>query len=1058
MQNIINRLKKIFKAQVILFVLLLFTATISAQPFRITTYNLDKGLPTDLTKCIVQDALGFIWIGTDDGLVRFDGKNSLIFNRQLPSNYVKGLYKTSKNKVYAITDLGITEIISSADSTILKTIIYGIATITSNSDTTLNYPKSVFEDSHGNLWIGDYNNVMLYKNGKKSKYKFAAGEASSSYMRSFSFAEDGYGKLWVTSFPGHLFYFDEKNNAFVQVNTPSAMQSVSDFITLDKGVLLAGSTNGVFEIKTSTTSGDVSINLLTNTPQVSCLTKINQNKVFIGTWNAGLYIMNRSDSKSTIENIGLFAKISINQFYYSSNNSDLWVCTNDGVSLLQPTFFAALNIENADAVSGPVDYIQSISQAPTGETYVSSGPGVLLVKNDEKKLSSRYLTTWRQNGFVARIQATETGLYIGDSNGNIYFYDSKTSKYQQLTKEPIGRFCMFLTADRDKNIWACQEEFSGLVKVTAQGDIVKYQKEQGINSQINIVRLAPNGRLYAGGNNESSYLFIYDVSADLFKNISIPLGIKDAENFKVNDIVIDKQDNVWLGTSHGLFKYHDKKIEKIDLGDIYSGEAIKALATSNNGLWIANTYGILFYTSNSIFFYDKSSGLPANTVTIRNLFIDSENRLWAGTAKGASYSLKTGSTAKKSTQPIILNIKIDQQKTTYSVDKSLTVTNHSYIEIEYVSLSFPSEKIKYQYRVADISQNWSKTFTDKKLVLPPLSFGKHTVEIRAVQDGGDYQWSDPVQIGFKVERPWYATWWSVILYILAFGVILYFSVKYYTWKLEQDKIHLEKVIKQRTAEIEQQKEEISAQADVMRDANREILKQKQNLEELINEKNGLVSVVAHDLRSPLNNVFSLVELMEIRGELNDTQKELKYNIHQVLDGGRRLIQDIMDLHAMERHQSKINRTGVEIDKYITNLLATYRNAAASKGIKIFYNERNDKTLLMTDQDYLRRILDNLLTNAIKFSPTGLNIFVELNISPKEIAISVADEGPGFTDDDKQKVFKQFQKLSASPTGNESSTGLGLSIVKTLVERLSGTIELISSPGKGAKFIMRFKQS
>jgi signal transduction histidine kinase len=137
--------------------------------------------------------------------------------------------------------------------------------------------------------------------------------------------------------------------------------------------------------------------------------------------------------------------------------------------------------------------------------------------------------------------------------------------------------------------------------------------------------------------------------------------------------------------------------------------------------------------------------------------------------------------------------------------------------------------------------------------------------------------------------------------------------------------------------------------------------------------------------------------------------------------------------------------------FVPEILRSFQQEASVKNIRVHFQNKSVQGLAVTDQQYLRRIMDNLMSNAIKFSGQGTNIYVKLADSPDQISLAIRDEGPGITPDDQLRLFKKFQRLTARPTGGESSTGIGLSIVKVLVERLHGEIKVNSVVGKGTEF-------
>jgi|GEM_PF-2908967 len=254
--------------------------------------------------------------------------------------------------------------------------------------------------------------------------------------------------------------------------------------------------------------------------------------------------------------------------------------------------------------------------------------------------------------------------------------------------------------------------------------------------------------------------------------------------------------------------------------------------------------------------------------------------------------------------------------------------------------------------------------------------------------------------------------------------------------------------------ISKQKDEIQATNQKLNQTNEELNLKNKQLQELIEEQNGMMRVVAHDLKSPLSNIYYSLKMLE-RGKKELSDKENKYHtiIYKEIEGGLNLIKDLTDIHKAEELQSEMKVEKTEIEEFVYEIIELQREKAEVKEIKIHYNAKLLYPKRNVEQDFLRRIIENLLSNAIKFSPFERNVYVELSDTADNLIISVKDEGPGFSEKDKEKVFKKFQKLSARPTNKEYSSGLGLSIVKALTERLNGTIELISEEGKGALFIV-----
>jgi signal transduction histidine kinase len=245
--------------------------------------------------------------------------------------------------------------------------------------------------------------------------------------------------------------------------------------------------------------------------------------------------------------------------------------------------------------------------------------------------------------------------------------------------------------------------------------------------------------------------------------------------------------------------------------------------------------------------------------------------------------------------------------------------------------------------------------------------------------------------------------------------------------------------------IVNQREAISRQ-------NEDLSRNNQVLSDLNQEKNTLMNIVAHDLKSPLNRISGLASLMEMDTQLVEGQQRYVRLIRDATRSGLDLITDLLDVNALEEVKSALHMREISIPRMLEERVLSLKEAAETKSIKVNLKVDVNRPVT-TDENYVNRIVDNLLSNAIKFSNAGSQVDVSARITGNSLVLSVKDNGPGFLDEDKPFLFQRFKKLSARPTGGESSNGLGLAIVKTLVERLKGEIRLETVRGKGSEFII-----
>ncbi|MBL6449530.1 hypothetical protein JMN32_24675 [Fulvivirga sp. 29W222] len=292
--------------------------------------------------------------------------------------------------------------------------------------------------------------------------------------------------------------------------------------------------------------------------------------------------------------------------------------------------------------------------------------------------------------------------------------------------------------------------------------------------------------------------------------------------------------------------------------------------------------------------------------------------------------------------------------------------------------------------------------------------------------------------------------------------------KQITEQTEKLRIAHEQILK-KNKELEMQKESIMDQAEYLHEANKtisnmhaevekqkdEILKKNRELINLNNEKNNLIGIVAHDLKSPLNQIKGFTTIIKLTSELDDDTLKYLESIEVSANRLNEMIAKILDIEAIESRKLNIKLEETNLTEVIKECVSRYRITAKEKGIVI--NEQiDDNVRVNIDISFVNQVFENLLSNAIKFSPSDTAISVSLVQKGDKVTFNISDQGPGISEEDQKKLFGKYQKLTAKPTGNETSTGLGLSIVKQFVEAMGGTIRCESTLGEGTSFIAEFE--
>lgn len=250
--------------------------------------------------------------------------------------------------------------------------------------------------------------------------------------------------------------------------------------------------------------------------------------------------------------------------------------------------------------------------------------------------------------------------------------------------------------------------------------------------------------------------------------------------------------------------------------------------------------------------------------------------------------------------------------------------------------------------------------------------------------------------------------------------------------------------------LSEQNEKIGKQQNAISETNEMLISRNNQLSELNNEKDSLMSIVAHDLKAPLNRITGLTRLLSMEGGLSTQQNDYVGMIMAATKSGSDLITDILDVTYLNESARLPASDHIDLIQLLESRIKSNQIAADFKSIVVDLSHSINSGFYSVP-DYVNRIVDNLLSNALKFSARHSHIAIHCQVEEGTARISIRDTGPGFTEEDKRNLFQRFKKLSAQPTGGESSNGLGLAIVKTLVDRLHGQIELISQEGEGAEF-------
>lgn len=765
------------------------------QKFQYAYYQGDN-VPFKKVNQVIQDNRDYVWLATEQGLFRFDGKTFENHNIALQSKSIRSFVEWDDNTILFANDTGIHSI-SYVDG---KPVVGDFIKTKEG-----HYPTTLFKDTKNRLWTGQMNgSIQMFENNKSTGGILSVGEKKKTTH--IYFGEDTFSTIW-SLVPGRgIYYFDEVDKDFKIFEDH---REATHFLVMGDVLWLAG--ERLKKITVDKQKKVKSRNTYLTDKKFKYIAKSNSDLLFLATETqiyslntAGKNVkLNRVFGSSDPHRVEELPYESINHLEFTLNqmnmNDVIWVSDKNGLCLLWSTFF--------QSVSGlGHNNVLALNTTNNGEILVSHGP-VHDILNQGTSIS------FRKEDDVNNI----TGLA---SNKGDYWYGSATGIVSHYRNGSIvktidlserGSTIFFMSYDRQGDVWFCQapadKPLVGVAKIDAKGTIVSYGREKGFNSRILVIREGGKNELYAAGIGTSSYLYKYNKEGDFFENNSLPLPFKASMNFEVHDIAVDDKGIVWLATTDGLLKYDTETIRKVDLGEFTHGE-VRSLSTMSNGvLWLStDTNGLIHLDpeGNHVVFNEKSY-TPSKVSAYRCLVLDSNSQLWVGTAEGLVYSSQTLPGPLETKVPIIVKLSIDDKEV--SVGEEIKMGEGKTIQLEMTTVTFPSDDINYRHKVFesntpadeidDVPWITSETW---KIDLKDLSTGNYKLWVQGQKEGG-YAWSMSKEVNILISKKWYATWWGMLLLgVLGLYFFWYFARRWFLKRIS----NLQSILNQKEIELASQ--------------------------------------------------------------------------------------------------------------------------------------------------------------------------------------------------------------------------------------------------------------
>lgn len=1079
--------ERVFIYIALIMTIVVFSSTSSFSRDKIVRFNTENGsLSHNSVEAIVRDSLGYVWIGTNFGLNRLDGYQTVTFlnnetdSTSLSSNLISSLFVDSEGRLWLGTING------GLNKFDYQKSEFSRYKASQNSNSILgNTISSITEDQEGNIWIGIVGKGVSCLNPESDFFRnypldnFNA-EMNIDNTNINDLVCDRYGDIWVSvDFDRNALYKIETSTGEISyrgVGGADEIGAITGIAKRNDGTLFFSVWNN--KLGMIKPQSDSSIKIIADTEVFGnnhpmSITFDNAGNLWVGTWEDGLY---KFDANLQLVNVynnsdvsGLkLSSNSVNHLFF--NNGDLWIgYRNGGVDMLtikKPVF------ETVELGSG-FGYNQVDVNAFCGDDSTvwigSRGQGLfrynLSTKHVEHFSGKSYPDMINDN--ILCIEKGNDGLlWLGTDGDFVGTLNPKTKEFSFIPHHEGDWSSVFSIAETDSFLW-CGTWGAGVKKLNKKSRTYKtihFDKDDQYNNSVFDVKI-DGSTLWAASFGLG--LIKYDLKTGEADFIFQQERYKNTfDDVVINDIFIDENKNLWLSTvGSGVLKYStlNGEIKAITAKDGLSGDVIQAsLVDDNRNLWVGTNRGVSFLNldnKENVYTFYRHNGLLMNNLNKSALYFNESTRqLYVGTPAGMNYCYTDSISIDHTVESVVVNkVEVDGEvydKEHYGEtfvpsvynDQIVLRHDHKVFTLFFSAMNFsPSFKNKYYYKLEGFDSEWhSSSFDNNNVQYTNLDAGEYTFLIKASNSDG-VSVDNVTAVPVIVKPAWWETLTFKVMFIIVVVALIVLYVRMKTQQSKSEQIKLEKLVQLRTKEINEQKEHIE--------------KQKTELEAANNTKDKFISIIGHDLRNPISTIDQFNELLVLEADsLSDEEKE---KFHKVLKKTSaytiELLDDLLVWARAQTKSIKIEKERLSVNKIFNETKKMVDLTAMKKDIQVEFKKISN-VYVYADYKSVLTVLRNLVTNAIKFSEASSRVFIDANVDRDVVTISVADEGRGMNKKQLKNLFNVGYSSSTEGTMGESGSGLGLIISKEFVNLNGGDIWAYSEQGKGSTFYFTLTRS
>lgn len=1041
--------------------------------------TVEDGLSQTTVEYMFQDSRGYVWIGTDDGLNKYDGDKFEVYRydpeskNSISGNCVVAIIEDENGDIWVGTSVGISKI--NTETKEIKNYLSGEngCTLSNNSI------SEILIDSNNDIYVATDDGLNKYNKLTDNFERIFYSEDEEKTLTNqsiYSIVEDAFGNLWVGTKDGLnkiIRSNDENNNKIIKYYSDKGNKRISgNFIyklfaddignlwigTLDDGLSKLNIKTEEIEIYKNNKDDIYSI----SGNNVLGIMKDSRGTIWLAT-NKGLNRFNEKEKNFTVYESKFYdLKTLVNNYTISlmeDSSGAIWVGTYDGISIFNPiSNFKNYKMDPFLENSISDNMISGIYEDNSGMLWVGTVSEGLNLINRETGEITNFKKSLNENSIsdneIKQIVGIDDEIWIATSNG-LNKYDKKTKTFTNYYKDSsksdslIDNSIRSLYIDNENNLWVGTVE--GLMLFDRKNTFKSYN-EILESSNVHV-------KTFNNITQDKDGLFWIACGFDEGV-ISLNNKTKEVKHYTRNDndpgslsfnsvktIAVDSKNNVWIGTQYGLNKF-DRKTKKFTIYKESDGLANNfisgILIDENDNLWISTNYGISKFDPNKKKFsnFDVNDGIQGNEFNGYAYFKSKSGEMFFGGTNGLT-----------SFYPEDIEKDIFEEAVSiggiYNIDNEILDYDNINLSYKKNQIQFKffypyyinTKKIEYAYKLDGIDDSWVFSKDRNYANYTNLEAGKYTFKV--VARIGNGEWSIPTIVKFNVAmKPWK----SPLAYCIY--IFLFLTLIYHEWTIIES---LDKKVEQRTRELNEAN-------DIL---NQKLLENEELYEKLIkNEKykNNYFLNLSHELRTPLNVILSVQQLISKLNEneepiekdkIRDYMSTLRRNSNRLL----KLINNIIDTSKIESNAYKLHIKKEDIVYLVEEVALSMKEYVESKGIELIIDPSIEEKIIECDVNEIEKCIINLIGNAVKFTPKGGHIEIKIDDLDKMVKISVKDTGIGIDKKHHQTIFDRFGQAYNNASEANGGSGLGLTLTKQLVNLHGGSITVESEIGRGSEFII-----